>query len=72
MPTIIVMSTSTTEHDSAITLQEDVQPSHLASGHHAAQLIERVGWAVSDAKTAEGTRFSARRQDIDLKKGIRG
>jgi hypothetical protein len=59
MPTIIVMSTSTTEHDSAITLQEDVQPVHLASGHHAAQLIERVGWAVSDAKSAEGTKSPA-------------
>jgi hypothetical protein len=59
MPTIIVMSTSTTEHDSAIMLQEDVQPVHLASGHHAAQLIERVGWAVTDAKTAEGTTSSA-------------
>jgi hypothetical protein len=59
MPTIIVKSTSTSEHDSAITLQEDVQPAHLASGHHAAQLIERVGWAVSDAKSDEGTRSSA-------------
>jgi hypothetical protein len=53
MPTIIVMSTSTTEHDSAVTLREDVQPQHLASEHHASQLIERVGWAVTDAKDAE-------------------
>jgi hypothetical protein len=59
MPTIIVMSTSTTEHDGAITLREDVQPAHLASGHHAAQLIERVGWAVTDAKDTEGGRSSA-------------
>ncbi len=55
MPKIIVMSTESAEHEGTITLQEDVQPAHLASDHHAAQLIERVGWAVSDAKSAEGT-----------------
>jgi hypothetical protein len=56
MPTIIVQSnTPSTEQDSTATtiLLEDVQPEHLASDHHAAQLIERVGWAVSDAKDAE-------------------
>jgi hypothetical protein len=25
----------------------------LASNHHAAQLVERLGWAVTDAKEAE-------------------
>jgi hypothetical protein len=59
MPTIIVMSTPTPEHESAVTLREDVQPAHLASGHHAAQLMERVGWAVSDAEASEGARSSA-------------
>jgi hypothetical protein len=59
MPTIIVMSTSTTEDESAVTLREDVQPAHLASDHHAAQLIERVGWAVDDAKSAEGAKALA-------------
>lgn len=53
MPTIIVMTTSTTEDDSAITLQEDVKPAHLASEHHAAQLVERIGWAVTDAEADE-------------------
>jgi hypothetical protein len=28
-------------------------PEHMASNHHAAQLLERVGWAVTDAKEAE-------------------
>ena len=56
MPTIIVMSTSSTERDSAVTLREDVQPTHLESEHHAAQLIERIGWAVTDAETEEDTR----------------
>ena len=56
MPTIIVQSNaSTKQQDStaSVLLLEDVQPEHLASDHHAAQLIERVGWAVSDAKDAE-------------------
>jgi hypothetical protein len=53
MPTIIVRSHESTEHDSVVMLSENVQPEHLASGHHAAQLTERIGWAVSDAKAAE-------------------
>jgi hypothetical protein len=55
MPEIIVKSNASTEQDSIVTLSEDVQPEHLASQHHAAQLIERVGWAVTDAKDAEET-----------------
>jgi hypothetical protein len=59
MPTIIVQSNaSAAEQDStaSIILLEDVQPEHLASKHHADQLIERVGWAVSEAKDAENIR----------------
>ena len=53
MPAIIVQSNGSTEQDTNVLLYEDVQPEHLASDHHAAQLIERVGWAVSEAKDAE-------------------
>jgi hypothetical protein len=53
MPEIIVKSIASTEQDSTVTLSEDVQPEHLASEHHAAQLIERLGWAVTDAQEAE-------------------
>jgi len=53
VPAIIVQSNGTTKQDTNVILYEDVQPEHLASSHHAAQLIERVGWAVSDAKDAE-------------------
>jgi hypothetical protein len=56
MPTIIVMSNASTEQESTVMLSEDVQPAHLASNHHAAQLIERLGWAVTDAKDAEDIR----------------
>ena len=48
MPAIIVQSNGSTEQDTNVLLYEDVQPEHLASDHHAAQLIERVGWAVSE------------------------
>jgi len=53
MPTIIVISNESTGHGSSVVLSEDIQPEQLASEHHAAQLIERVGWAVSDAKETE-------------------
>jgi hypothetical protein len=53
MPTIMVLSNETAEHDSAVVLAENVQPEHLADHHHAAQLVERLGWAVTDAKEDE-------------------
>ena len=53
MPKIIVMSNESANEDSVVVLSENIQPEHLASNHHAAQLIERVGWAVTDAKEAE-------------------
>jgi hypothetical protein len=56
MPTIIVISNESAEHRSAVVLSEDVQPEHLASNHHAAQLVERLGWAVTDAKETEEIR----------------
>jgi len=53
MPTILVISDESAEHDSAVLLAENVQPEHLANDHHASQLVERLGWAVTDAKEAE-------------------
>lgn len=53
MPTIIVRSDASAEQDSTVVLSENVQPEHLADNHHAAQLVERLGWAVTDAKDAE-------------------
>jgi hypothetical protein len=53
MPTITVTSNESAEHRPAVTLSENVQPEHLANDHHAAQLVERLGWAVTDSKTEE-------------------
>ncbi|MEK6327228.1 MAG: hypothetical protein AABM66_06855 [Actinomycetota bacterium] len=47
------MSESSTEREGGITLDERVASADMRSGHHAAQLIERVGWAVHDADDAE-------------------
>ena len=55
MPTILVMSNAKTEQSSTVTLAETVEPEQLARDHHAAELIERVGWALTDAKDAEDT-----------------
>ena len=43
MPTIIVRKNGSANEDDAVMLSEDVQPEHLASSHHAAQLIQRLG-----------------------------
>jgi hypothetical protein len=59
MPTIIIESNTNSEQEPIVLLREDVQPEHLASEHHAAQLIERVGWAVTDARQVEVTRQAA-------------
>jgi hypothetical protein len=49
----VMMSEPNTPPESAITLDERVTSADLRSGHHSAQLIERVGWAVHDADDVE-------------------
>ncbi len=53
MPRIFVMSEPNVEPEGAITLDERVSSADLRRGHHSAQLIERVGWAVHDADDVE-------------------
>jgi hypothetical protein len=52
MARIIVMSENSGDRNGVITLDEQVAPTHLESGHRSAQLVERVGWAVHDADDA--------------------
>ena len=47
------MSEPTTPPEGAITLDERITSAELRNGHHSAQLIERVGWAVHDADDVE-------------------
>ncbi len=57
MPRIIVTTDSKAQDgDPAILLDEGVRSVHLSTGHAAAQLVERLAWAVSDAENAERAR----------------
>jgi hypothetical protein len=50
MARIIVTVDSSERSDAPVVLEERVYPVHLASDHSAAQLIERLAWAVGDAE----------------------
>src|SRR5437868_10946159 len=57
VPRIIVTTdTPTRTDDGSVLLDELVQSVHLSTGHAAAQLIERLAWAISDAEEAERRR----------------
>lgn len=54
MPQIIVTSDRTSDHgEGAVMLRERVNAADFESEHFAAQLVERLGWAVGDAHEAE-------------------
>jgi hypothetical protein len=60
MPSVIVVARSDTEDPNALDhdrrsfqLKERVTSSDLSDPHLAAQLIERIGWALADAEDAE-------------------
>lgn len=53
MPEIIVTTLANDSSGEAVTLRERVNVSDFQSAHFAAQLVERLGWAVSDANQAE-------------------
>jgi hypothetical protein len=55
MPRIIVTTdpvASEPTDEAAVLLDEYVHSVHLSTGHAAAQLIERLAWAIDDAETA--------------------
>jgi hypothetical protein len=54
MPQIIVMADrSRGRGEEAVMLKERVNVADFESDHFAAQLVERLGWAVSDAHDVE-------------------
>jgi len=55
MARIIVTTDAGRRIDAPVLLDERVCPEHLSDDHAAAQLIERLGWAVTDADDAERT-----------------
>jgi len=52
---IIVTTDPTTDHAPPVLLDESVYSMHLDNDHNAAQLIERLSWAVSDAENTQRT-----------------
>jgi hypothetical protein len=53
MPHILVVTESPKETRRTIVYRERIDPSDLESKHFSGQLVERVGWAVSDADKLE-------------------
>jgi hypothetical protein len=54
MPQIIVTAYVTSDQDEGpVTLKERISPADLESRHFQAHLVERLGWAVNDAKQVE-------------------
>jgi hypothetical protein len=61
MPRIIVMTDpSPLSADASIWLDEHVQSVHLSTNHAAAQFVERLAWAISDAEDADAKPASHR------------
>ncbi|HWJ51614.1 MAG TPA: hypothetical protein VNR42_11365 [Solirubrobacteraceae bacterium] len=56
MPRITVTAdpVSSKSSDAPVLLSESVNSVHLSTEHAAAQLIERLSWAIGDAEDAEG------------------
>jgi hypothetical protein len=64
MARIIVTTEQGRRPDAPVLFDEQVCPDHLRDGHSAAQLIERLGWAVTDAEDVERDQSPAGRSDI--------
>jgi hypothetical protein len=51
MPRVIITTDPAERPDEpAVLLDEQIHSVHLATGHAAAQLVERIAWAISDAE----------------------
>lgn len=59
MARIIVTTDPTTEDAAPVLLDERVYSIHLDNDHTAAQLIERIGWAITDAEDNQRARAGA-------------
>jgi hypothetical protein len=55
MPQILVVTDSQADDASTVVYRERISAADLESPHFSGQLVERVGWAVSDASTLENS-----------------
>ena len=53
MPRMLVTTEPVDGVPAEVMLDEHIAPGNLASDHFAAQLVERIGWALVDAESAE-------------------
>jgi hypothetical protein len=53
MARIIVTTDATTDQAAPVLLDESVHSTDLDENHNAAQLIERLGWAINDAESRQ-------------------
>jgi hypothetical protein len=53
MPRMLVITESSDRSDREVMLDEQIATSDLDSDHFAAQLVERIGWALADAEVLE-------------------
>jgi hypothetical protein len=53
MARIIVTTDPPTQHAAPVLLDECAYSIHLDNDHNAAQLIERLGWAITDAENTQ-------------------
>jgi hypothetical protein len=52
MTRIVVTADTRGSDEQRILLDEEVRPEHMSDEHCASQLLERLGWAVTDAERA--------------------
>jgi hypothetical protein len=60
MARIIVTADPIADRATPVLMDESVQSIHIDSDHNAAQLMERLGWAIRDADGAERAERPAR------------
>jgi len=60
MPRVIITTNLPPSGEAPVLLDEHLSTVHLSSDHSAAQLIERLSWAVRDAEEAERRRVATR------------
>ena len=60
MPRILIV-TDSTEDAGEVVYAEQVVPAHLQTEHSGRMLVERLAWAVDDARRAERNRWETRR-----------
>jgi hypothetical protein len=53
MPRVMVIADQNQQDQAQVLLDERVESVHLSDEHSAMQLVERLGWAISDAEDAE-------------------